>query len=326
MCENFLRFEILSFAVFFRVRAATFIHMKNRFLKSGVFLLFIFGSVLGAQAIDIRSRDPYYSAVVMDADTGKVLWEDHAGAEGYPASMVKMMNLFVVLDELDAGTIRLDQPVEVSREMALIGGRQVWLKQGEVFPLEELIYAMAVHSANDAATAVAIACSGSKDAHAAKMNAKAQALGLTRTRFHNVHGLPPSSGEQVDVSSALDMAKIARALLHEHPDVVKYSSIYSRDFRGGNPVMTSSNKLLKTFEGCDGMKTGYFYAAGFSITATAVRNNRRVIAVVMDCKRKETRNQWAEQLLERGFSMLPPPPTTLPDRGKLYPSPSELSW
>jgi D-alanyl-D-alanine carboxypeptidase (penicillin-binding protein 5/6) len=272
---------------------------KTGWLCAG--LLFIAACV--AEALDVRSRDPYYGAIVVEAGSGRTLWEDHAGAEAYPASMIKMMNVFVVLDAVQAGTLRLDQPVEVTREIADIGGRQVWLKQGEVFPLEELIYATMIHSANDAATAIALVCSGSREAHAAKMNAKAQALGMTRTSFHNVHGLPPGAGQQVDVSCARDMARLADALMTEHPDVLTYSSVSTRPFRDSNSVMlTSSNKLLGRVDGCDGLKTGYFQAGGFSITATAQRNGTRIIAVVMGCKDKAARDLWAAKLVEQGFA------------------------
>lgn len=263
----------------------------------------LFSLCLCTNAIDSRTGDPYYSAVVIEAGSGRILWEDHAGAEAYPASMTKMMNLFVVLDDIAAGSLRLDQPVTISREVAQIGARQVWLAEGEVFPLEELIYATMVHSANDAATALAIAASGSREAHAARMSAKARQLGLRSTVFHNVHGLPPGPGQQVDVSSALDMARLADALLKAHPETLNYSSVYMRDFRPGDHMvrLTSSNKLLNSVEGCDGLKTGYFRAGGFSITATAKRGETRVIAVVMGCKNKDDRNQWAERLIERGF-------------------------
>jgi D-alanyl-D-alanine carboxypeptidase (penicillin-binding protein 5/6) len=171
-----------------------------------------------------------------------------------------------------------------------------------VFPLEELLYATLVHSANDAATALALEASGSKEAHAERMTAKARQIGLTSTFFHNVHGLPPGPGQLPDVSSALDMARLADALLKAHPEILKYTSVYMRDFRPGNPVkMQSSNKLLRSVEECDGLKTGYFRAGGFSITATAERNDVRIIAVVMGCKSSSVRNQWAGRLLERGF-------------------------
>ena len=278
------------------------IYRDRGILRDTVVGLSVLGSVLSAQAIDTRSNDPYYSAVVLEADSGRILWEDHASAEAYPASMTKMMNVFIVLDDLKAGRLQLDQPVTVTRDIAQIGGRQVWLKQGEVFPLEELIYATMVHSGNDAATALAITASGSREAHAARMTAKARTLGLDSTFFHNVHGLPPGPGQLPDVSTALDMARLADALIQAHPAVLKYSSVYIRNFRPGKPVqMVSSNKLLRNVKGCDGLKTGYFRAGGFSITATAKRNGIRIIAVVMGCKNKNVRNQWAERLLERGF-------------------------
>ena len=284
--------------------------MKNYFrqirgsMRQGIFVcsLFVMGFSFGAQAIDVRSRDPYYSAVIIEAGSGQILWEDHAAAKAYPASMIKMMNAYVVFDALDAGTLSLETPVLVTREIANIGGRQVWLKQGEIFTVDELLYAMLVHSANDAAMALAIATSGTRDAHVEKMNLKAQELGLNQTEFHNVHGLPPASGQNVDLSSALDMARLGDALILNHPEMLTYSSLPFRNFREGTPVnMASSNKLLRTVEGCDGLKTGYFRAGGFSITATAQRNGTRIIAVVMGCKHKEIRNQWAERLLERGF-------------------------
>jgi len=283
-----------------------FVFRIMKILKTCLFLFLIMGTVFRAEAIDIRSRDPYYGAVVIDAESGAILWEDHAAAEAYPASMIKLMNLFVVLDDIKAEKLRLDEPVEITREAEKIGSRQVWLRVGEIFPLEELIYAMMVHSANDAAAAVAIHVSGSKTDHAARMTAKARKLGLQHTVFHNVHGLPPGRGQEADVTSALDMALLARALLKEHPETLKYSSISSRNFREGQPVrLTSSNRLLGRVEGCDGLKTGFFYAGGFSITATAERAGRRVIAVLIGCKSSKTRDQWAEKLLERGFTTIP---------------------
>ena len=262
-------------------------------------------------------RDPYYGAVVMDVSTGKIIMEDHAAAVAYPASMVKLMTLFVLLDDVKAGKLRLDEPVTVTREVAQVGARQTWLNEGEVFPVEELIYAMMIHSANDAAAALAIRDSGSRDAHVVRMNAKAREIGLRNTVFHSVHGLPPGPGQEVDVSCAMDMALLARALLAEHPETLKYTSIPTRPFREGNPMqLTSSNKLLGKVPGCDGLKTGYFSAAGFSITATAQRDGRRVIAVVMGSKDKTVRDAKATELIETGFIKLPPlppPPVVVPE-------------
>jgi serine-type D-Ala-D-Ala carboxypeptidase (penicillin-binding protein 5/6) len=282
-------------------------------------LLIIFpmsGTVFNAQALDVRSRDPYYGAVVIDAATGQILKEDHASAVSYPASMVKLANLFVVLDDVKAGKLKLDDPVTVSREVALVGGRQVWLKEGEVFPLEELIYATMIHSANDAAAALAIRASGTKEAHAARMTAKARELGLRNTVFHGVHGLPPGKGQEPDITSALDMALLAKALLEKHPEILKYTSISLRPFReegkDGFVQLDSSNNLLAKVPGCDGLKTGYFYAGGFSTTVTAQRDGRRVIAVILSSKDSKVRDAKAAEWLETGFAKLPPLPPPPP--------------
>jgi len=286
------------------MRSASLCFMIKSLKKIYVAMLWLpmLGNALCAQAIESRSNDPYYSAVVMEAGSGRILWEDHASAEAYPASMTKLMNLFVVLDDVEAGKLSLDQPITINRETEQIGGRQVWLREGEVFSLEELIYATMIHSGNDAATALAFASSGGKAAHAERMTEKARALGLHSTFFHNVHGLPPGPGQLPDISSALDMARLADALLTAHPEALTYTAISARDFRPENSVrLTSSNKLLRKVDGCDGLKTGYFRAGGFSITATAEREGTRIIAVVMGSKRPTVRTQWAERLLERGF-------------------------
>jgi D-alanyl-D-alanine carboxypeptidase (penicillin-binding protein 5/6) len=278
-------------------------------------LLFpILGTALCLQAaLTVRSMDPYYGAVVIDASTGAILQEDHASAVSYPASMIKLVNFFVVFDDVKAGKLRLDEPVTVTREVAQVGGRQVWLKEGEVFPLEELIYAMMVHSANDAAAALAIRASGTKEAHAARMTAKARELGLRHTVFHGVHGLPPGAGQDPDMTSALEMALLAKALLETHPEVLKYTSTSTRPFRADNPVqLTSSNKLLGKVPGCDGLKTGYFFAGGFSTAVTAQRDGRRVIAVILGCKDSKVRDAKAAEWIEAGFIKLPPLPPPPP--------------
>jgi serine-type D-Ala-D-Ala carboxypeptidase (penicillin-binding protein 5/6) len=275
---------------------------RNKCWRRWGLIFSLLGSTWVARAVDLRACNPYYSAVVMEAGSGQVLWEDHAGAEIYPASIVKLMTLFVVLDDVKSGRMQRNELVAISRAAEQIGGRQVWLRKGEVFSLEELICATIVHSANDAAMALAIHTSGSKAVHIKRMNAKAKEIGLHSTFFHNVHGLPPGPGQLPDVSSALDIARLADALLQQHPEILKYTSISFREFREVNPVkLTSSNKLLQNVAGCDGLKTGYFRAGGFSIVATAKRNDVRIIAVVMGCTHSKTRNRWAERLLERGF-------------------------
>ena len=151
----------------------------------------VFLTLSAAVAVEIKCRTPYLGAIVVDAATGKVLFEDNADAKGYPASVTKLMVLLVILDAVDSRHLTLDEPVTVTAESAKIGGSQVYLKEGEVFSVDELLYALIVQSANDAATALAIHYAGSKDAFVGLMNRRAREIGMTSTVFHSVHGLPP---------------------------------------------------------------------------------------------------------------------------------------
>lgn len=267
-----------------------------------IYIFLILLTTSYAQALQIKSRHPYTSAIVVDFATGDVLFEQNADYRAYPASMIKLMNLYVVMDHIELGLLHYKDKMRITREIALIGGRQVWLAEGEVFSVEDLIYATMVHSANDAATALAIRCAGSKDAFVELMNAKARKIGMDSTEFHNVHGLPPARGQKPDISTARDFALLARSILKTHPKILRYTSTESRPFRESKPVrLTSTNNLLGKVEGCDGLKTGFFSAAGFSITATAQRGYKRVIAVLMGAREKSVRNREAAELLELGF-------------------------
>lgn len=264
-----------------------------------------------AHALEKVSKSPYVGAIVIDADTGKVVFEDNADAQGYPASMIKLMNLLIILDAVRADHISLDDQITVSARVSRMGGSQVYLKEKEVFPLEELIYAMMVQSANDAALALAVHYTGSMEVFVELMNKKAQEIGMHHTKFYSVHGLPPSRGKKPDVTTARDMAKLSRELL-KYPEALKYTSTRVREFRPDAPepfIMRTHNHLLKDFEGCDGLKTGYFYAAGFSIAATAQKNEARAIAVVLGSPSSKERDKHARLLLSKGLMeiLLNPP-------------------
>jgi D-alanyl-D-alanine carboxypeptidase (penicillin-binding protein 5/6) len=157
-----------------------------------------------------------------------------------------------------------------------------------------------IQSANDAAVALALHLAGSKQALVDMMNQRADELGMERTTFHSVHGLPPGQGQKPDVTTARDMATLGRAVLR-HPDLLRYTSTKERGFRDGSFIMRTHNKLLHTFDGCDGLKTGYFRAAGYSVTATAKRGDRRVVAVILGSKSKDARNTKAGELLAKGL-------------------------
>ncbi|MGI9537102.1 MAG: D-alanyl-D-alanine carboxypeptidase family protein [Desulfocapsaceae bacterium] len=275
-----------------------------------VFILVLFAAqpALGARAkIDTLSADPYLSALVIDADSGKILVDENSDTVGYPASVLKLMVLYVILDRIEQGSLQLDEMVRVTIEASKMGGSQVYLDPKEQFSVEDLLYALIIQSANDAAVALAIHVAGSKDGFVAMMNEKAKELGMNSTTFYSVHGLPPSEGQQPDRTTARDLALLARELA-KNPEVFKYTGTRERDFRGGEFIMRTHNKLLASVEGCDGFKTGYFKAAGFSIISTAKRNGVRIIAVVLGSLDRKVRDAKTAELIAIGFAKTPPRP------------------
>jgi D-alanyl-D-alanine carboxypeptidase (penicillin-binding protein 5/6) len=273
-------------------------------------------SVSPAFGLKKVSKTPYLGAIVIDANTGHVIEEDHADVKGYPASMIKLMNLLIILDAVRAQHLSLDEPVTVSARVSRMGGSQVYLKEKEVFPVEELIYAMMIQSANDAALALAVYYTGSMEVFVDLMNKKAQKIGMSNTVFHSVHGLPPSGKNPPDVTTARDMATLSRELLR-YPEAMKYTSTKVREFRLDAPepfIMRTHNHLLKDFAGCDGFKTGYFRAAGFSISATAQKKGVRAIAVVLGSVSSKERDKQARLLLSKGLMEIlinPPAPVVV---------------
>ncbi len=253
----------------------------------------------------------YKGVIVVDAATGKVLFEDNPGYSGPPASMVKLMTFAVLADHLAKGTLALNTVVKVTAPDTKMGGTQVWLKEKEEFPVEELIYAMMIQSANDAAYALARTATGSVDAFVAEMNAKAHELGMASSIFRTPHGLPPANRrvDEGDLTTPRDYALLCRHLIL-HTDVLKYTSVRRRDF--GRPVrekavdMVNHNNLLEKVAGVDGLKTGFTNGASFCLSATALRNGRRVIVVAMGGESAQKRDLKVTELLERGFASLPP--------------------
>jgi D-alanyl-D-alanine carboxypeptidase (penicillin-binding protein 5/6) len=257
--------------------------------------------------LNVIAKDPYVSALVIDADTGKTLFAENAEAKVYPASVLKLMDLYVILDRLEQGALKLDDMVQVTPEAAKTGGSQVYLDPKEQFSVEDLIYALMVQSANDAAVALATHIAGSKEGFVALMNQKAQELGMQNTRFHSVHGLPPSEGQEPDVTTARDLVILCRELA-KRPEALKYTGTQTKGFREDKFVMRNHNKLLTQVAGCDGFKTGYYQAAGFSIAATAKKGGVRIITLVMGSKDRKVRDAKASELMAKGFTIVPPKP------------------
>lgn len=254
----------------------------------------------------IISKDPYLGALVMDAATGNILFEDRPDVKGYPASITKLMVLLIYLEGIESKRIHLHDPVTVTAEAARIGGSQVYLKEGEVFTVEDLLYATIVQSGNDAATALAIHYAGDKAGFVHVMNQRAQELGMKDTVFHSVHGLPPARDQLPDVSTPRDLARLSRELLR-HPRTLPYTATRERPFRPDAPepfIMRSHNHLLTQMEGCDGLKTGYFLKGGFSIAATASKNGVRAVAVVLGSAHRKVRDAKARELLSKALMEL----------------------
>ncbi len=239
-------------------------------------------------------------ALVEDADTGRVLYAYNADMACPPASMAKMMMLLVAEDQIKAGRVRLTDPVRVSANAAGTHGTRLGLHNGDVYPLGELMKAALVKSANDAAVAVAEKVGGSVDGCVALMNQKARSLDLRSTHFNTVDGLPPAAGHDVDITDAYDLAVIGRTLVYS-TDLLRWSSQETCPFDNGLRMLHNTNHLIGHFDGCDGIKTGFTYHAGFNLTATAKRGDMRLIAVVLGAPSNPGRFREAGRLLEWGF-------------------------
>ncbi len=269
----------------------------------------------GSLALAVPARAPSYKgAISTDAATGAVLYELNADAISPPASMTKLMTFAVVDDEIKKGTLSLDTQVTITRETAKVAAfrdsTEVWLRQGETFSVEELVYAMMIQSANDAAYLLAQKVGGTAGAFVALMNAKAKELGMVHSTFRSPHGFPPPSRRIADgdLTTPRDYAVLCRYLLL-HTDVLKYTSVKNRPFGAGTrmppTLMTNHNHLLGKIQGVDGLKTGFTNGAGFCLSATAQRDGRRVIVVLMDSPDQRTRDLNARELIEQAFIRLP---------------------
>ncbi len=244
---------------------------------------------------------PYRAALVLDRDSGRVLFAKNEHLQWPPASMTKMMTLLITMERVRDKAIGLDDVVTASAWASKIGGSQVYLREGERFPLRELLKAIVIASANDGAVAVAEYVAGSTDAFVQLMNARAKELGLAESEFHSVHGLPPSAGQQPDLMSAADLAIVAQKLA-EFPEIMEWAKMPDAPFRDGQLQMRNTNHLVRTYAGADGLKTGYYAAAGFEVTATASRDGLRLLAVVLGAPTKKGCFDETAKLLSTSFA------------------------
>lgn len=241
---------------------------------------------------------PCAAAILVDEDSGTVLYEKNADARRPIASITKVMTLLLTFEALETGKISLDDFVPVSEHAYHMGGSQIWLEPGEEMTLNDMLKAICISSANDAAVAVAEYIGGSEPAFAEMMNARAAELGMTNTHFVNACGLD----EPEHLSTARDVAAMSREMLLHHTEVRDYCSIWMDTLRGGATQLVNTNKLLKSYSGITGLKTGTTGKAGVCISASAERDGLRLIAVVLGAASGKERFQAASTLLDYGFS------------------------
>lgn len=238
------------------------------------------------------------SALLMEKETGTVLLQQNAHQKLEPASVTKVMTLLLVMEAVDSGRLSLDEPVPVSAHAAGMGGSQVYLKEGERLSVSDLIKCVAVVSGNDCAVALAERLSGSESAFVEQMNQKAQALGMEDTHFVNCTGLPAPG----HLTSAYDIALMSRQLLLHHPDIRRYTTIWTDSIRNGAFGLTNTNRLIRFYDGATGLKTGFTASAQYCMSAAAQRNGMELIAVVMKAPTTAQRFQDASCLLDYGFA------------------------
>jgi serine-type D-Ala-D-Ala carboxypeptidase (penicillin-binding protein 5/6) len=252
--------------------------------------------------VQAEKAEPYKAYIVVEAGSGKVLEEENSKAKRPPASVTKLMVADIVMEKLAKGEIKLTDKITASKEASKIGGSQVYLKENEEFTLEELMKATLVASGNDAAYAIAEHVAGGKDEFVRLMNEKAKALGMADTEFHSVHGLPPSKGQEEDLTTCSDLAILARDLL-KYPKVLEWTSLKTEGFRDGKFVMNNHNKLLISMPGVvDGLKTGFYRETGFNVVATGKKNELRFIVVVMGSPTAKIRDGFAAERFKKAFS------------------------
>ncbi|HOP99475.1 MAG TPA: D-alanyl-D-alanine carboxypeptidase family protein [Acetivibrio clariflavus] len=238
------------------------------------------------------------SYILMDASTGQVLLENNSHERLPIASVTKIMSMLLVMEAIDSGKISLQDTVTASEYASGMGGSQAYIEPGEQYSVHDALKAVALHSSNDVTVSLAELVAGSEEAFVVLMNEKAAELGMKNTQFKDCTGLT-----DVDhYSSAYDIALTSRELITKHPKILEYTSIYMDSFRNGEFQLVNTNKLVRFYNNCDGLKTGFTNAAGFCLAATASRNNMRLISVVLGEPDSNTRFAETRKLLDYGFA------------------------
>ena len=277
--------------------------MKKIIIKSSAILALIIFLTGGVNVfadtnenIEVEAR----SAILMEVSTGKIIYEKNSNEKFAPASVTKVMTMLLTMEHIDSGKIKFDDKVTVSENAKKMGGSSMLLDTGEVRTVEDLIKGIGIASGNDAAVAMAEYLGGSESNFVDMMNDRAKELGMVNTTFKNCTGLPVDG----HISTAYDISIMSRELL-KHPDILKYTSTYMETISEGRktPIeLVNHNKLVRFFQGCDGLKTGFTNEAKYCISATAVKDGVRVLSVIMGAPTYKIRNRDASMLMNYGFS------------------------
>lgn len=242
------------------------------------------------------------ASILMEPLSGEILFQNNPDKKMHPASVTKLMVMLLVLEAIDKNQIKLTDVVTASPEACKMGGSQIWLEPGEQMTVNELLKAVSIVSANDASYALGEHIAGSEENFIALMNKRAQQLGLKNTHYVNTTGLEPNSGGEGNLTSVKDMSLLAREVL-KYPMILKWSGTWIDHLRGGKSFLRNTNKLVRFYRGCDGLKTGFTGEAGYCLVATAKRDGVRLVAVVMKAETDKQRAQDVSKLFNYGFSL-----------------------
>ncbi len=277
--------------------------------------LIILMAAFAAGFVAPASANSKYAAYVMHADSGDVLFNRYSTSRRYPASLTKMMTLYLLFEELEAGNVTLETKLSVSKTAAGQPPSKLGVAKGSTITVETAIEALVIKSANDVAVVVAEKISGSEWRFAQKMTKKARALGMSRTTFRNASGLPNSK----QVTTARDMATLGQRVMQDFPQYFHYFN--AKKFTWNGKTYSTHNSLVKHFEGADGIKTGYTRSSGFNLVTSAERDGQRIIGVVLGGRSSRTRDRHMRDILTRGFAAIKAKPTMIAALHRKKPSP-----
>ena len=265
-----------------------------------ILVLCLLLSPLRVQAVELELSGK--SACLMDVSTGTVLYEKNSHEKLAPASVTKVMTMLLIMEAIDSGKIKWDDTVTASEAAAAKGGSQIYLKVGETMSVSDMVKSIAVSSANDCACAMAEHLAGSESAFVDMMNARAKELGMNDTHFVNCTGLDDDENAKDHLTSAYDIALMSRELLKNHPDIKKFTTIWMDTVRDGAFGLSNTNKMVRFYSGCTGLKTGFTSGAGYCLSASAEREGLELIAVVMGCDTSANRFAACKSMLDYGFA------------------------